>query len=54
MAVGDGDVFAASKSLMSCRAVRPVGGNSTLAEVPVEALQALLEKDGAYLGRDVN
>jgi hypothetical protein len=29
-----------------------LAGNSTLAEIPVEALQALLEKNGAYLGRD--
>ena len=28
-------------------------GNSPLGQIPVEALQALLEKDGAYLGRDV-
>jgi hypothetical protein len=31
-----------------------LSGNSALAEIPVEALQGLLEKDGAYLGRDVN
>jgi len=31
-----------------------LSGNSALAETSVEALQALLEKDGAYLGRDVN
>ncbi len=30
-----------------------LAGNSALAEIPVESLQALLEKDGAYLGRDV-
>src|SRR5262245_3829531 len=30
-----------------------LSGNSPLDEIPVEALQALLEKDGAYLGRDV-
>jgi hypothetical protein len=31
-----------------------LAGNSALAEIPVEALQRLLEKNGAYLGRDVN
>jgi hypothetical protein len=31
-----------------------LAGNSALAEISVEALQGLLEKDGAYLGRDVN
>jgi hypothetical protein len=31
-----------------------LAGNAALSEVSVEALQALLEKDGAYLGRDVN
>ena len=31
-----------------------LAGNSALAEIPVEALQGLLEKNGAYLGRDVN
>lgn len=31
-----------------------LSGNSALAEISVEALQGLLEKDGAYLGRDVN
>ncbi len=31
-----------------------LAGNSALAEISVEALQALLEKNGAYLGRDVN
>ena len=31
-----------------------LAGNSALAEIPVEALQGLLEKDGVYLGRDVN
>jgi len=30
-----------------------LSGNSPLDQIPVEALQALLEKDGAYLGRDV-
>jgi len=30
-----------------------LSGNSALAEISVEALQALLEKNGAYLGRDV-
>jgi len=30
-----------------------LGRNSTLDQIPVEALQGLLEKDGAYLGRDV-
>jgi hypothetical protein len=30
-----------------------LSGNSPLDEIPVEALQALLEKDGAYLGRDI-
>jgi hypothetical protein len=29
-------------------------GNSPLAEISVEALQSLLEEDGAYLGRDVD
>jgi hypothetical protein len=31
-----------------------LAGNSTLADIPAEALQALLEKNGAYLGRDVS
>src|SRR5215212_8540906 len=31
-----------------------LAGNSALAEIPVEALQGLLEKNGAYLGRDIN
>jgi hypothetical protein len=31
-----------------------LGGNSRLPEIPVEALQELLEKNGAYLGREVN
>jgi hypothetical protein len=31
-----------------------LSGNSALAEIPVEALQGLLEKNGVYLGRDVN
>jgi hypothetical protein len=31
-----------------------LSGNSSLDQIPVEALQALLEKDGAYLGRDVD
>lgn len=31
-----------------------LSGNSQLAEISVEALQGLLEKNGAYLGRDVN
>jgi hypothetical protein len=31
-----------------------LAGNSELAEISVEALQGLLEKNGAYLGRDVN
>jgi hypothetical protein len=31
-----------------------LSGNSSLDEIPVEALQALLEKDGAYLGRDID
>jgi hypothetical protein len=31
-----------------------LGGNSALAEIPVETLQSLLEKNGAYLGRDIN
>jgi hypothetical protein len=31
-----------------------LAGNSALAEISVEALQGLLEKDGAYLGRDVS
>jgi len=31
-----------------------LAGNSALAEIPVEALQRLLEKNGAYLGRDIN
>jgi hypothetical protein len=30
-----------------------LAGNSALAEISVEALQGLLEKDGAYLGRDL-
>ena len=30
-----------------------LSGNSPLDKIPVEALQALLEKDGAYLGRDI-
>ena len=30
-----------------------LSGNSPLDEIPVEALQTLLEKDGAYLGRDI-
>ena len=30
-----------------------LSGNSSLDKIPVEALQALLEKDGAYLGRDI-
>jgi hypothetical protein len=30
-----------------------LGGNSRLSEIPVEALQGLLEKNGAYLGRDI-
>jgi FAD-dependent oxidoreductase family protein len=31
-----------------------LSGNSSLAEIPVEVLQQLLEKSGAYLGRDVD
>jgi hypothetical protein len=31
-----------------------LAGNAALSEISVEALQALLERDGAYLGRDVN
>jgi hypothetical protein len=31
-----------------------LAGNSAISEISVEALQGLLEKDGAYLGRDVN
>jgi hypothetical protein len=31
-----------------------LAGNSALADIPVEALQGLLEKNGAYLGRNVN
>jgi hypothetical protein len=31
-----------------------LAGNSELAEISVAALQGLLEKNGAYLGRDVN
>jgi hypothetical protein len=31
-----------------------LAGNSQLDQIPVEALQALLEKDGVYLGRDVD
>jgi hypothetical protein len=31
-----------------------LAGNSALADISVEALQGLLEKNGAYLGRDVN
>src|SRR5882724_8420374 len=30
-----------------------LSGNSLLDQIPIETLQALLEKDGAYLGRDV-
>ncbi len=36
------------------RRASALAGNSALAEIPVEALQGLLEKNGAYLGRDVN
>jgi hypothetical protein len=31
-----------------------LAGNSALADISVEALQGLLEKNGAYLGRDLN
>jgi hypothetical protein len=31
-----------------------LAGNSELSEISVEALQDLLEKNGAYLGRDIN
>ncbi len=31
-----------------------LSGNSALAEIPVEALQKLLEGHGVYLGRDMN
>jgi hypothetical protein len=31
-----------------------LSGNSALADIPVEALQALLEKNGAYLGNDTH
>jgi hypothetical protein len=31
-----------------------MSGNSALAEISVEALQGLLEKDGVFLGRDMN
>lgn len=31
-----------------------LSGNSSLSEISVEALQGLLEKNGVYLGRDVN
>jgi hypothetical protein len=31
-----------------------LAGNSELSEISVEALQGLLEKNGAYLGRDIN
>jgi hypothetical protein len=31
-----------------------LAGNAALVEISIEALQALLEKDGAYLGRHVN
>jgi hypothetical protein len=30
-----------------------LAGNSELAEISVEALQKMLEQDGAYLGQDV-
>jgi len=30
-----------------------LSGNSSLDQIPIETLQAVLEKDGAYLGRDV-
>jgi hypothetical protein len=30
-----------------------LSGNSSLDRIPIEALQTLLERDGAYLGRDV-
>jgi hypothetical protein len=30
-----------------------LSGNSPLDKIPVEALQTLLEKDGAWLGRDI-
>jgi hypothetical protein len=30
-----------------------LSGNSPLDQIPIETLQALLEKDGVYLGRDV-
>jgi hypothetical protein len=31
-----------------------LGGNSALGEIPVETLQRVLEKNGAYLGCDIN
>jgi hypothetical protein len=31
-----------------------LAGNTGLADIPVEALQKVLEHNGAYLGRDVN
>jgi hypothetical protein len=31
-----------------------LAGNSELSEIPVAALQGLLEKNGAYLGRGVS
>jgi hypothetical protein len=31
-----------------------LGGNSRLPEISVEALQRLLENNGAYLGKDIN
>jgi hypothetical protein len=30
-----------------------LSGNSSLDKIPVEALQGLLEKDGVWLGRDI-
>jgi hypothetical protein len=30
-----------------------LAGNGELADIPIEALQKTLEKDGVYLGRDV-
>jgi hypothetical protein len=30
-----------------------LAGNSELAEISVEAIQKMLEQDGAYLGQDV-
>ena len=31
-----------------------LAGNSALSEISIDALQGLLERNGAYLGRDIN